>query len=91
VCLPGYPLGISTWIVPDDTDGGSSPLARAAELSAAPKRLPEAVSDYCCFLPAAQQPFAIQLAPQEELVGIDGVPLSYPCYRCARLKGLLVS
>jgi len=54
-----------------------------------PKRLPVAVSDYCCFLPAAQQPFAIQLAPQEELVGIDGVPLSYPCYRCARLKGLL--
>ena len=75
MCLPGYPLGISTWIVPDDTEGGSSPLARAAELTAAPETLTGSRLAIAVF---SQQPFAIQLAPQEELVGIDGVPLSYP-------------
>jgi hypothetical protein len=73
-----YPLGISTWIVPDDTEGGSSLLGPSCWAHRRLRNVYRKQSETIAVF--SQQPFAIQLAPQEELVGIDGVPLSYPCY-----------
>src|SRR5260370_17279820 len=46
-----YPLGSSTWIVPDGTEGGSSLLARAAALTAASETLPRTSLHLLLFSP----------------------------------------